>query len=56
MINIGKTAYRLINAVSDYATHATPIRNTANYQENLFMKTLERHPVVDKVHSLIKAA
>ena len=51
-----KTGYRFINAISDYATHSTPIRNTANYQENLFMKTLEGHPVIDKAHALVKAA
>jgi len=53
---LDKNGYRFINAVSDYATHSTPIRNTANYQENLFMKTLEGHPIIDKAHALIKAA
>ncbi|MCL2775856.1 MAG: DUF932 domain-containing protein [Oscillospiraceae bacterium] len=53
---LDKNAYRFINAVSDYATHSTPIRNTANYRENLFMKTLEGHPIIDKAHSLIRAA
>ena len=52
---LDKNGYRLINAISDYATHSTPIRNTANYQENLFMKTLEGHPIIDKAHSLIKS-
>ena len=53
---LDKNAYRFINAVSDHATHADPIRITANYRENLFMKTLEGHPLVDKAHSLVKAA
>ena len=53
---LDKNAYRFINAVSDYATHSTPIRNTANYRENLFIKTLEGHPMIDKAHALIKAA
>lgn len=51
-----KTAYRLINAISDSVTHATPIRNTANYQENLFIKTLEGHPLIDKAHNLVRTA
>ena len=53
---LDKNAYRFINAVSDYATHSTPIRNTANYRENLFVKTLEGHPIIDKAHALIKTA
>ena len=31
--NVGKNAYRFINAVSDFATHAQPLRKTANYKE-----------------------
>ena len=53
---LDKNAYRFINAVSDFATHSVPIRNTANYQENLFMKTLEGHPVIDRAYAMIKAA
>jgi len=53
---LDKNAYRFINSVSDHATHVTPIRNTANYQENLFMKTLEGHPVIDRAYAMIKAA
>ena len=34
--DLGKNAYRFINAVSDFATHADPIRRTKNYRENLF--------------------
>jgi phage/plasmid-like protein (TIGR03299 family) len=53
---LGKNGYRLINAVSDFATHAKPLRETASYKENLFLKTLEGHPVIDKAYSMIKAA
>jgi len=53
---LDKTALRLIHAVSDFATHAQPLRETANYKENLFMKTLEGHPVIDKAYAMIKAA
>ena len=34
--DVGRNAYRFINAVSDFATHAQPLRKTANYKENLF--------------------
>ena len=29
--NVGKNGYRFVNAVSDFATHADPIRKTRNY-------------------------
>ena len=45
---VGNNAYRFINAVSDFATHAEPIRRTKNYQENLFMKTYEGNPMIDR--------
>jgi phage/plasmid-like protein (TIGR03299 family) len=53
---VGKNAYRFINAVSDFATHADPIRRTKNYQENLFMKTYEGNPMIDKAYQLVLAA
>ena len=52
---LDKNAFRFINAISDHATHSTPLRNTTNFQENLFMKTLEGLPMLDKAHSLVKA-
>ena len=54
--NVGKNAYRFINAVSDYATHAKPLRETANYQENMFAKTVEGNPLIDKAYELVLAA
>lgn len=51
-----KNGYRFINAVSDFATHATPIRRTRNYQENLFNKTMEGNPLTDKAYRLVMAA
>lgn len=53
---VGKNAYRFINAVSDFATHAKPIRRTANYQENLFARTIEGHPMIDKAYQMVNAA
>lgn len=53
--DIGNNAYRFINAVSDFATHAEPARRTRNYQENLFMRTYEGNPVIDKAYKLVAA-
>lgn len=52
----GNNAYRFINAVSDFATHSAPIRKTKNYQENLFLKTYEGNPLIDKVYQMLRAA
>lgn len=54
--HVGKNAYRFINAVSDFATHAKPLRNTANYQENMFAKTIEGNPLIDRAYDLVTAA
>lgn len=47
---VGKNGYRFINAVSDFATHAEPIRRTRNYNENLFLRTVEGNPMIDKAY------
>ena len=54
--HVGKNAYRFMNAVSDYATHAKPLRETANYRENVFAKTVEGNPLIDKAYELVLAA
>ena len=53
---IGNNAYRFINAVSDFATHSDPIRRTANYNENLFMRTMDGNPLIDRAYQLVKSA
>lgn len=53
---VGNNAYRFINAVSDFATHAEPLRRTANYSENLFGRTIDGNPLIDKAYQLVKAA
>ena len=53
---VGKNAYRFVNAVSDFATHAEPLRKTANYKENLFSRTVDGNPVIDKAYQIVCAA
>lgn len=53
---IGNNAYRFINAVSDFATHAEPLRRTSNFKENLFAKTIDGNPMIDKAYQIISAA
>lgn len=54
--NVGKNAYRFINAVSDFATHAKPLRETKNYKENLFLKTMEGNALIDRAYKMVMAA
>jgi len=54
--NVGNNAYRFINAVSDFATHSSPLRRTANYNENLFSRTMDGNPMIDKAYQLVCAA
>lgn len=56
LAHVGKNAYRFVNAVSDFATHAKPLRERANYRENLFARTVDGNAMIDKVFDLVKAA
>ena len=53
--DVGNNAYRFINAVSDFATHAEPLRRTANYKENMFARTMEGNPLIDKAYQIMSA-
>lgn len=48
-----KNAWRFINAVSDFATHAEPLRRTASYSDNLFAKTVDGHPLIDRAVQMV---
>lgn len=54
--DVGNNAYRFINAVSDFATHAEPLRKTANYKEQVFARTVEGNPLIDKAYKMMCAA
>lgn len=56
LCSLSGTGYRLINAVSDFATHMKPLRQTPNFQENLFARTIDGHPLIDKAHRMILQA
>lgn len=53
---IEKSAYRFVNAVSDFATHKEPMRRTKNYQENMFMKTIDGNALIDMAYKMVKSA
>lgn len=51
--HVSKNGYRFINSVSDFATHAKPLRETNSYKENVFAKTIEGNPLIDKAYEMI---
>lgn len=53
---VGKNAYRFICAVSDFATHSKPLRETSSYRESMFAKTVDGNPLIDKAYEIIQAA
>lgn len=54
--HIGKNGYRFVNAVPDFATHAKPLKERANYRESLFGKTIDGNAMIDRAYQLVKAA
>lgn len=54
--HVGKNAYRFINAVSDFATHAKPLRERTGYKENLFARTVDGNAMIDRAYEMVKAA
>lgn len=54
--HVDRNAYRFVNAVSDFATHARPLRERENYRENLFSKTIDGNFLIDRSYALMKAA
>lgn len=49
------SAFRFVNAVSDWATHRTPARQTENYASNLFKSTLEGNEYIDAAYEMVNA-
>lgn len=48
------SGFRFINAVSDWATHRTPNRRTANYANNLFQNTLNGNEFIDAAYNMVR--
>lgn len=53
---VGKNGYRFVNAVSDFATHGKPLRQSGQYKENLFARTVEGNALLDRAYQLVQAA
>lgn len=53
---LDKTGARLVQAVADTTSHMEPFRQTANYKENRFKRTLDGNEILDKTVNIILAA
>lgn len=53
--NIRGTGWGFINAISDMTTHRPPARKTDNYQENMFMYTIDAPVILDQALKLLRA-
>ena len=53
--SVGYNGWRFVNSVSDFATHAKPIRERTNYKESLFSRTIEGNAMIDKAYELVMA-
>lgn len=52
--NIRGTGWGFINAISDMSTHRPPARKTANYQENMFIYTIDAPMLLDKALKMVR--
>jgi phage/plasmid-like protein (TIGR03299 family) len=49
-----KTQWGVINAVSDHAYHAEPLRKSITFQENKFAQVIDGNKVLDRAYALLK--
>jgi phage/plasmid-like protein (TIGR03299 family) len=48
------TGWQVINAVSDFVTHAEPARRTTTFNESRFLRVVSGESMFDKVYGLLK--
>lgn len=53
--HVGKNAYRFVNAISDFATHAKPLKERTNYKESLFSRTVDGNVMIDRAYEFVSA-
>ncbi len=51
-----KTGARLVHAVADTTSHMAPLRETKNYKENHFKRTLDGNDILDRTVATLLAA
>ena len=56
LVVLDRTGARLVQAVADTVDHMEPLRQTANYKENKFKKTIEGNSLLDRAVGILLAA
>ena len=54
LIDLPKTAWRFVNAVSDYATHGKPLNGTTRSASHVFEQVVDGHPLIDRAVRLFE--
>lgn len=50
-----ESLFRFVNAVSDFATHTQPQRKTYDWQNNMFMRTIDGNALIDRSYRMASA-
>ena len=54
LAHVDRSAYRFINAVSDFATHSTPLRARSNYRGTRLLSILDGNTLIDTSYQMMK--
>lgn len=54
LAHVDRSAYRFVNAVSDFATHSTPLRARSNYRGTRLLSILDGNTLIDTSYQMMK--
>ena len=53
IVDMEQSAFRFINAVSDYVDHSEPLRRTSTWRENRFANNMSGNEILDAAYSMV---
>lgn len=56
LAHVDKSAFRLVNAVSDFATHSDPLRMRKNYRDTRLLSIMDGNDLIDRSYQMMKEA
>ena len=54
LAHVDRSAYRFVNAVSDFATHSTPLRARSDYRGTRLLSILDGNTLIDTSYQMMK--